>query len=226
MSPLPVLCRLFDGIRAQDLERMLDCLGARAVMLGKGEPLFMAGERADRFAVVLSGSLAVSAYDAEGRRSIIKRVGAMEVAAAAQAASRKTFDVSVEAETDSEVLILKSGRVLSPCRSACPAHLRMLGNLSAVLAEKTLALNEKIGVLSRRTISERLMAYLNSVAEKCGSNEFEIPFDRQGLADYLCVDRSALSAEIGKLRRQGRLTARKNRFKVNGCAFWKKRVSL
>ena len=122
--------------------------------------------------------------------------------------------------------MLRSERVLSPCHAACPAHLRLLGNLSAVLAEKTLALNDKIAVLSRRTISERLMAYLNGIAEKCGSSEFDIPFDRQALADYLCVDRSALSAEIGKLSRAGRLTARKNHFKVNGCTFLKKRVSL
>lgn len=226
MSTLPMLCRLFEGMRDDEAARLLDCLSSRIVTLAKGESLFLEGERADRFGVVLSGSLAVSAYDSDGRRSIIKRVGPMEVAAAAQAVSRKTFDVSVEAEADSEVLVLKSERVLSPCPSACPAHLRILRNLSAVLAEKTLTLNDKIAVLSHRTISERLMAYLNGVAEKCGSCEFDIPFDRQALADYLCVDRSALSAEIGKLSRAGRLTARKNHFKVNGCTFLKKRVSL
>ena len=220
LSTLPLLCRLFDGIRGDDLGQLLGCLAARTVSLAKDEPLFLAGDKADRFAVVVSGSLAVSAYDAEGRRSIIKRVGPMEVAAAAQAVSRDTFDVSVEAETESEVLVLDSERVLSPCRSACPCHLRLMRNLSTVLAAKTLALNEKIGVLSHRTIAERLMAYLSGVAERCGSREFDIPFDRQALADYLCVDRSALSAEIGRLARAGHIAAHKNHFTV---AFFEKK---
>ena len=213
-STLPDLCELFKGVKPESIERLLGCLGARVATLAKGEPLFLEGERADRFGVVLSGSLAVSAYDADARRSIIKHVGPMEVAAAAQAVSRKTFDVSVEAEAPSEVLVLKSERVLSPCGEVCDFHLRLMRNLTAILAGKTLDLNDKIGILSRRTIAERLMAYLRGVAEKSGKREFEIPFDRQALADYLCVDRSALSAEIGKLTKAGKLTAHKNRFKL------------
>lgn len=213
-TTLPDMCALFAGIAPADTSALLECLGAKVVRLQKGETLFRAGEPADRFAVALSGALAVSSYDANGRRSIIKRVRPMEVAAIAQAASRRTFDVTVEAEAQCEALVLKADKALSPCRKACAGHIRLMRNIVSVLADKTLELNSKIATLSKRTIAERLISYLGKAADAAGSDEFSIPFDRQGLADYLCVDRSALSAEIGKLSRAGILTSSKNRFKL------------
>ncbi len=215
MKALPAMCRLFDGVKPADIDSLLGCLGARVARLARGEVLFMAGARADRFCVVLSGALAVVTYDAQGRRTIIKRVGPMNVAAAAQAVSRRVFGVSVEAELESEALILRSERVLAPCASSCAFHVRLMRNLTTILAEKTLELNDKIAILSRRTTTERLMTYLHGVAAERGSTEFDIPFDRQALADYLCVDRSALSAQIGRLVRAGVIAVRKSHFSLS-----------
>ena len=215
MATLPALCRLFDGVAAADMDGLLACIGARVVSLARGEVLFMAGTKADRFGVVLSGALAVVSYDAQGRRSIIKRVGPMNVAAAAQAVSRSVFGVTVEAASDSEVLVIRSERALSPCSSSCGFHIRLVRNLTTILAEKTLELNDKIGILSHRTTADRLMAFLHVVAASRGMREFDIPFDRQALADYLCVDRCALSTEIGKLARAGAFTVRKNHFSLS-----------
>ncbi|MBR4189809.1 MAG: Crp/Fnr family transcriptional regulator [Kiritimatiellae bacterium] len=204
---------LFDGIGPDNLSALFACLGARRVRLAKGELLMRTGAKTDRFGVVLSGALAVSTYDENGRRTLIKLVRAPECVAAAQAFSGAVaMAVDVEADEESEVLLLQAARVVTPCGNACAFHTRLVRNIMRTLAAKTLELNRKIDILSRRSTASRLMAYLHAVAQEKGAREFDIPFDRQGLADYLCTERSALSAEIGRLARAGILTSRKNHF--------------
>lgn len=216
LSLLPIHCRLFKDMTAKELNRMLPCLGAHTAALRKGEMLFRPGMKAEWFGVLLSGGLTVSTYDGDGRRNIIKHVSPIEVVAAAQAfAGNGTMIVGVEAETASEVLLLKSDRATMPCEKVCAAHLRLVRNLVGIMAAKTLELNGKIGILSRRNTADRLLTYLREIAKKSGSRKFDIPFNRQGLADFLCVERSALSAEIGRLSREGVLTAHKSHFTLH-----------
>ena len=204
---------LFDGIGIDNLSALVSCLGARRVRLAKGETLMRTGEKADRFGVVLSGALAVSTYDANGKRTLIKLIRAPESVAAAQALSvAGAMSVDVEANEDSEVLMLKADRIVTPCENACAFHTRLVRNIMRALAIKTLELNRKIDILSRRATADRLMAYLYAVAKEIGSREFDIPLDRQGLADYLCVERSALSDEISRLCRAGVISSRKSHF--------------
>ena len=174
------------------------------------------GDRADRIGVLLSGALSVSTYDLEGRRTIIKRIGPAEIVAAAQSLSgAETMSVDVEADEGSDVLLVKTDRILSPCENACAFHARLVRNLMRVLAVKTIELNRKIEILSHRSTQDRLMAYLRSVAQQKGTNAFDIPFDRQQLADFLCVERSALSAEISRLSKLGLITSRKSHFTLH-----------
>ena len=173
------------------------------------------GNDPDRIGILLSGSLSVSAYDLDGRRTIIKRIGPGEIVAAAQALSgADAMSVDVEADEDSDVLLVKTDRILSPCESSCSFHARLVRNIMRALAVKTLELNRKIEMLSHRSTQDRLMAYLRSVAQQKGTAEFDVPFDRQQLADYLCVERSALSAEISRLSKLGLITSRKNHFTI------------
>ena len=206
---------IFDGIGIDNLSALFACLGAKRQRLAKGEALMRTGERADRIGVLLSGALSVSTYDLEGRRTIIKRIGPAEIVAAAQSLSgAETMSVDVEADEDSDVLLVKTDRILSPCENACAFHVRLVRNLMRTLAVKTIELNHKIEILSHRSTQDRLMAYLRSVAQQKGTNEFDIPFDRQQLADFLCVERSALSAEISRLSKLGLIMSRKNHFAV------------
>lgn len=206
---------LFDGIGIDKLSALFSCLGARRVRLAKGEPLFRTGEKADCFGVVLSGSLAVSTYDEGGKRTLINLISAPESVAVAQALSgADAMSVDVEANEDSEVLLFKTDRIVTPCENACAFHARLVRNLMRALAVKTLELNRKIDILSHRATADRLMAYLRAVAKEKGAREFDIPLDRQSLADYLCVERSALSAEISRLRMAGVVMARKNHFAI------------
>jgi CRP-like cAMP-binding protein len=206
-------CPVFDGIGIESLSALFACLGVKRRRLEKGDALMRTGERADRIGILLSGSLSVSAYDLDGRRTIIKRIGPGEIVAAAQALSgADAMSVDVEADGDCDVLLVKTDRILSPCENACAFHSRLVRNIMRTLAVKTLELNRKIDVLSRRATADRLMAYLRAVSKEKGSREFDIPLDRQGLADYLCVERSALSDEISRLCRAGVISSRKSHF--------------
>ncbi|MBQ3098277.1 MAG: Crp/Fnr family transcriptional regulator [Kiritimatiellae bacterium] len=209
-------CPVFDGIGVESLSALFACLGARRRRLAKGDALMRSGERADRIGILLTGSLSVSAYDFEGRRTIIKRVGPGEIVAAAQSLSgADAMSVDVEADDGSDVLVVKTDRILLPCENACPFHARLVRNIMRTLAVTTLELNRKIKILSHRSTQDRLMAYLRSVALQKGTAEFDIPFDRQQLADFLCVERSALSAEISRLSSLGLITSRKNHFTLH-----------
>ena len=206
---------LFDGMSLEEANAMLECLEGRVISRDKGAAIFVEGSRATRFGIVLSGSLVVVKDGLDGKRSIIKRIGEKELVAAAQVFSgAKTMRVRVEADAPSKVLILNAERVGSPCCNACAFHVKLVRNVMRILASKTLELNAKIEILSHRTTEDRLLAYLHSFAEKCGSREFDIPFDRQQLADFLCVERSALSAEINRLVRAGSFDCRKNHFSL------------
>ena len=206
---------LFDGMSLEEANAMMECLEGRVISRDKGAAIFVEGSRATRFGIVLSGSLVVVKDGLDGKRSIIKRIGEKELVAAAQAFSgAKTMRVRVEADAPSRILILNAERVGSPCCKGCAFHARLVRNVMRIISAKTLELNAKIDILSHRTTEDRLLAYLHSFAEKCGSREFDIPFDRQQLADFLCVERSALSAEISRLVRIGSFGCHKNHFKL------------
>ena len=122
--------------------------------------------------------------------------------------------VSAVASEDGEVMLLDCRKVLSTCEKSCTFHSRLISNLLRIVADKNLILNQKIEIISKRTIRERLMTYLMIQSKRNNSYEFEIPFNRQELADYLGVDRSAMSAEIGRMGKDGLIESRRNRFRL------------
>ena len=120
--------------------------------------------------------------------------------------------MSVEAESAVTVMFLRIKRVLSVCPSACSHHSRIIRNLLGELAEKNLRLNEKLTHMGQRTTRAKLMSYFSAEAQRRGGYEFDIPFSRQQLADYLGVERSGLSLELGKMRDEGLLDFHKSHF--------------
>ena len=206
---------LFDGMSLEEANTMIECLDGHVISRDKGAAIFVEGSHANRFGVVLSGSLVVVKDGLDGKRSIIKRIGEKELVAAAQAFSgAKIMRVRVEADAPSRILILNAERVCSPCCNGCAFHARLVRNVMRIISAKTLELNAKIEILSHRTTEDRLLAYLHAFAERCGKSEFDIPFDRQQLADFLCVERSALSAEVSRLARAGSFDCHKSHFKL------------
>ncbi len=204
---------LFSGIEAENIPTVLSCLGAASRSYAREEAVFHAGGRAEALGVVLTGQVQVFREDSEGNRHILAEMGPGDVFAEAYACARTSrLPVSVWTIQESDLLLLNVSRVISLCPSACSFHTRLVGNLLSILAEKSIRLNEKIDHLSRRTIREKLLSYLETRADREGMRTFIIPFNRQELADYLCVDRSALSRELGILRREGVLDFQRQRF--------------
>ena len=206
-------CPLFEGVSRQDMAAMLQCMQARTVDVPKGGTVFRAEAPAEYVGILLSGGAQVLRDDYDGNRSIQAVIGPGELFGETFAcAGVGRLPVSVEADRPSRVLLIQLKRIIETCPSACGFHNRVVLNLLRVLAAKNLMLNGKLDITSRRTTREKLLAYLASQARAAGSNRFVISFDRQGLADYLGVDRSALSVEIGKLRREGVIESERSAF--------------
>ena len=162
--------------------------------------------------LLLSGSALLVQEDLWGRRNILAKVAAGDAFAEAFAAAGGPLNLSVVANEDCEALLLDLNRVLTLCPSACPSHTKLVHNLVAVLAQKLLVLNDKITHMSRQTTQEKLLSYLSAQAQRQGKLTFDIPYDRQQLADYLCVDRAAMSSELSKLQKKGLLQYHRNHF--------------
>ncbi|HJA35266.1 MAG TPA: Crp/Fnr family transcriptional regulator [Firmicutes bacterium] len=208
---------LFQGIAPKELEQMLECLGASARQYGKGQTIYHVGETVEQMGVVVTGSVHVVQDDVWGNRSIWAQVGPGQVFAETYASlPGEVLNVGVEAVEETQVLFLDVGRVLQVCPGGCPFHSRLLRNLLQVMALKNLNLTRKISHITPRSIRERMLAYLSNEAVRQGTMDFRIPFNRQQLADYLSVDRSALSAELSKMKREGLLDYQKNHFMLHG----------
>lgn len=208
-------CPLFEGIERGDIPSVLRCLEGRIVDYSKGEMIFMEGDPAEFIAVVLSGEVQIVRDDYYGRRSIITQVQPGEMFAEAfSCAGLETLPVSAAALGTSSILFLSCDKILESCSSACSFHSRLVHNLLREVAGKNLELTRKIRYMSKRTTQEKLMEFLLDQVKRHGKREFVIAYDRQGLADYLGVERSAMSAELGKMRRAGLIESRGSWFKV------------
>lgn len=208
-------CALFNGISDEDLPAMLSCLGARVAEVEKNQIIFEEGSDAKTIGVVLSGSVQLVLDDYYGNRSIVALISPGELFGESFACARvESLPVSMTASADGRVLLLDFSRIVTTCSNACQFHSRMIFNLLRLVAEKNLVFNQKIEITSRRTTREKLMTYLMYQAKLNKSSSFTIPYDRQGLADYLGVERSALSAEISRLRAEGIIESRKSEFTI------------
>ena len=208
-------CPLFAGITQPEMEGMLGCLDGKITGIPKGNPVFLEGDPAWFVGVVLSGAVQVVRDDYYGNRSVLTVVTPGGLFAEAFAcAGLETLPVSAIALQESTVLLLDRQRILTGCSHACSFHSRMIYNLLQGIAQKNLTLTRKIRCMSPKTTREKLMAFLLDQAKQRESAEFVIPYDRQALADYLGVERSAMSAEIGKLKKAGMIESNGSWFRV------------
>ncbi len=208
-------CPLFDEINDDQLSILLECINAKDVRFRKNQSVFLEGDPARFIGIVLSGSVQVVLEDYFGNRNIIAIIEPGQLFGEAFAcASVKNLPVSVTAVCDSEIMLIESERIITQCEKLCTFHNRIIHNLLHIVADKNLKLNQKIQFTSRRTTKEKLMAFLMYQAKIAKSSSFYISYDRQQLADYLGVERSAMAAEISKLRSEGTIECRKNYFKL------------
>ena len=207
--------KLFAGVGDEDILSMLSCLGAKLRTYKKGEYILRQGERLSDILVLAEGSLLIQRDDYWGNRSILGHIGVGEIFGEAYAAPESgTLLNDVIATEDSSVFFFDVKRVITTCSNACRFHSLVVQNLFFAVSEKNRGLVQKLDSISRRTTREKLISYLSEEAKKQNSAYITIPFNRQQLADYLAVDRSAMSNELSKMRDDGLLEFEKNRFRM------------
>ncbi len=204
--------KLFYGITEEEIEKMLSCLRGVKKEYEKDEFIYHQGETTSSAGIILSGNILVIEEDIWGNRNIISRLGAAETFGLAYSTPSFPLNVSVVADTPVSILFIDMKGILTVCSSACTYHTRLIRNLVGELAEKNLKLSEKLTHITQRSTRAKLMSYLSSLAQKKGKYEFDIPFSRQELADYLAVERSGLSSEMARMQKEGLIEYNKNHF--------------
>ena len=214
---IPILqeTQLFEGCGKENIEAMLGCLQARLRTYKKGSFVLRQGERLDKIMVLAEGKLHIQRDDHWGNRSIINIITPAEMFGEAFAAPDSGALLNdVLAVEDSVVFLFDLNRIITVCSSACRFHSMVVQNLFFAISEKNRKLVQKLGYMSERTTRGKLIAYLSDEAKRQNSSAFSIPFTRQQLADYLSVDRSAMSSELCRMRDEGLLRFDRNRFEL------------
>ena len=205
--------QLFRGIEEQEIDSLLQCLAATKREYKKGEVILSEGTITESLGIVLSGMAIISCSDIWGNNSILGDIAPGAVFAEVYACiPGEPLRISVSAAEDTTVLFMNVGRVLSTCTNACPFHTKLVRNLLTVCAYKSLQLSQRILHTSSISIRGRLMSYFSQCAKGSGSCSFQIPYNRQQLADYLGVDRSAMSNELSKMQKEGLIEYQRNQF--------------
>lgn len=198
---------LFHGVAPQEITAMLGCLHAREQSFSKGQIIYAAGACITAMGMVLEGSVCIQRDDFWGNTSVLASVSPGQMFAETYSCiPHEPLMVSVVAEKPCTVLFLETPHMLQVCSNQCGFHQRLVQNLLVISAQKNLALSQKIAFTTAKTIRGRLLTYLSAQASEGKRPDFTIPFNRQQLADYLNVERSALSNELSKMQRDGLLT--------------------
>ena len=214
---IPVLKRtkLFSGVGEEDIASLLSCLGARKKEYKKGDYILREGEHISDIFILVEGKIHIQKDDYWGNRSILSVISVGEMFGEGYAAPESGALLNdVVAIEDSSVIFFDVKRILTTCSSACRFHNMIVQNMFFAISDKNRKLVQKLGHMSGRTTRTKLISYLSEEAKRQGSSTFTVPFNRQQLADYLCVDRSAMSNELCKMRDEGMIRFEKSRFEL------------
>jgi len=204
---------LFQEIAFSDFESMLNCLSARTSIYKKGDIILLSGDSINFVGLILSGGIKVTREDMNGNISILAKFAASEIFGEVFACAEVFHSpVTVQAIEETEVLFIDYRKIFASCTNACHFHTQLIKNMLKLMAQKNLMLNQKIEILSKRTTREKLLCFLDF--QRGVANEFTIPFNREEMANYLCVDRSAMSNELCKMRDDGLIRFTKNEFEI------------
>ena len=206
---------LFDGIRREDLGAMLGCLSYRLARYKKGEAVALEQEHLRHIGIILSGAVDMVKEDLWGSKTLLVRMYRDELFGESFACGSDSLStVTFLAAEDSEIMFIPFNKVMHTCTMACAFHHRLVENMVRIIADKNRDLMRKVEVVSKKTLREKILAYLSLQAQLHESRYFEIPLGRVELADYLCADRSALTRELGKMREEGLIDYDKNMFRI------------
>ena len=211
----PCACRLLKDIDNEGFCRLCECMHVKELHLKNKQTFIVESDPCNRIGIVVTGAVRLSRQRIDGGRNVLETIPENGVFGSTYVfRDVPTMGISMSAVGETIVLLFETERITHPCHKVCQAHMQFLRNLLTIMSQTTFQLKQKLRILSQRTIRARLMLFLNIRAKRAKSSEFDIPFDRQNLADYLCVERSALSAELSKLRAEHKVESVKNHFKL------------
>lgn len=209
----PRACRLLKDIGDEGFCRLCECMQVKELRLKNRQTFIVESDPCNRIGIVATGAVRLTRMRVDGGRNVLETIPENGVFGSTYVfRDVPTMGIDISAVGDTIVLLFEIEKITHPCHKVCEAHMQFLRNLLTIMSQTTFALKQKLRILSQRTIRGRLMLFLNIRAKRAKSKSFEIPFDRQALADYLCVDRSALSAELSKLRAEHKVESVKNHF--------------
>jgi len=204
---------LFEGIGLSDFKKLISCLPAKASKYQKNDVIMLAGDDINVVGLVLSGSVRIIKEDVDGNEAILAELLAVNLFCEVFACAELDYSpITVRASDECEVLLMDYRRIIETCPSVCPSHLRLNRNLLRAVARKSLLLNQKVEILSKRSVRERLLCFFDM--QRGMAKKFTIPYNREEMARYLCVDRSAMSNEIGKMQKEGLIRFNRNSFEI------------
>ncbi|MCL2843411.1 MAG: Crp/Fnr family transcriptional regulator [Oscillospiraceae bacterium] len=204
---------LFQGIACGDFEPMLQCLSARVGRYAKDDIILLSGDPVHVAGLVLCGNIKIIKEDISGNSTILASLTASELFGEVFACAEVCHSpVTIQATEETEILFLDSGKILTTCSEVCLFHARLIKNMVRLLAHKTLMLNQKIEILSKRTTREKLFCFFDY--QRGAKRKFRLPFNREEMATYLCVDRSAMSNELCKMRDERLIRFHRNEFEI------------
>ncbi|MDC7242741.1 MAG: Crp/Fnr family transcriptional regulator [Pleomorphochaeta sp.] len=204
--------KLFQNISEENLKALLPCLNATIKNYSKEQIILHQGDSIEKVGIILEGTLKVERVDFWGNNSILRKLTKNDMFGEIYAFEKKPLEISIISASSSKILFLNFNKIIHPCHYACTFHTTLIINLLQIFATKASSMNKKIGILSKRTIEDKILSYLKTISVQKNSKTFEIPFNRQELADFLVVNRSALSKELMKLKQDGILDFNKNSF--------------
>lgn len=206
---------LFEEVCEEDFSSLLQCLSTKTKNYKKNEVIFSIGDSAKHIGIVLSGKVQIEKNDYYGNRNILAVIEQGHLFGESfVCADISTFPVNVISIDSSSIMFIDYRKIITTCANACPFHNKLIFNMLKIVAQKNILLNQKIEFISKRTTRKKLLTYLSHQATKSDNDLFSIPFNRQELADFLCVDRSAMSSELCKMRDEGIIEFHKNTFKL------------
>lgn len=213
--PVLMSAPLFSGLCQEELELLFGCLGAVVRHYKKEEAITLPGDDIRHIGIVLEGKVQAVEADVNGNRNIFSYFGASDLFGEVfVCAGMAKSPLTITAVSKASVLFLEFHRVLARCTLNCVLHTRLIENMLRVMASKTISLNEKLSCVGCRSIREKVETFLTLQMKHAGQSSFDIPFSRLEMADYLCVDRSALSAVLCKMRDEGLISFHRNRFEL------------
>ena len=202
----------FKGISSNEFNKALECLQTKSASYQKNDIIWHAGTPVQFIGLLMSGSVRVVKIDTDGNTVILADVAAPNFLGEIGVwAKLEYFPITVQATEDCHVIFLDGKKITSACSSSCPFHRKMIENMLHTISKKAYMLDQKVEMLSKRTIRERLLYLFNTQGN---SREFTLPYNREEMARCICTNRSALSDELSKMRDEGLIRYKRNEFKI------------